>query len=261
MNCRDFDRIWNQSLDADRPGASPGPAWPSLERDLREHAESCPSCRVRHHRFETLRQALDAWTGRPQLRPAPSPGSADRIIAALVRPEPARGGRRRIVRPRVAAFALASAAAAGLAVVGPRLLEPKPTTDAPASSAAPASPSLKRGLLGAAVGDATAASWELALLASEPAARLGKEMIDASFDADADADADLFPPADTPTATDVPVLDADSFSPDLINQMGGLLAEGVRPLSTSARRAFGFLRAPNTEKPQRPVRPSAGKGA
>ena len=110
------------------------------------------------------------------------------------------------------------------------------------------------------MGDATAASWQLALLASEPAARLGREMLDASFDSDSDGG--LHQNAGLPPTSAVPALGAESFSPVLLNQMGGLLGAGVRPLSTSARQAFGFLRAPSTEKLDRPaVRPTTDKGA
>lgn len=259
MNCRDFDRIWNQSLDDHRRSAVDASSWFAHAEALREHAESCPTCRFRHGGFETLRQALDAWTARPEARPTPSPELADRIIAALARPESRVVDRRRRLRPRLAALALASAAALLLAVIGTRLRHEPPRTVA-VTAPAKARGNLKPGLLGSAVGDATAASWQLALLASQPAARLGKEMIDASFDSDADGGS--FQTAGLPAASDLPTLDAESFSPDLINQMGGLLADGVRPLSTSARHAFGFLRAPTPEKTERPVvRPSTGKGA
>jgi len=256
MNCRDFDQVWNQSLDFRRRDAGDRQAVDASraarENDLREHAEACPSCRVRHLQFEALRQALEAWTARPEPLPVPSAGLADRIIEAAARPEPLRQGR---FRPRYATFALAAAAAVLLAVIGPRL---RPAPPRPALVSAPAAGrNTERGLLGVAVDDATAASWQLARLASEPAARLGREMMDASFQP-GDGSVRL---AGFPSSSDLPSLDPESFSPELLNQMGDLLAAGVRPLSTSARQAFGFLRAPTTEKPDRPVVRPTAKGA
>lgn len=248
MNCRDFDQVWNQSLDARRRDAD-------RERSLRKHAEACPSCQVRHRQFETLRQAIEVWAVRPEASPTTSPDLTERIIEIAARPEliaPV-SGRSWFVRPRLAGLALASAAAVLLAVFGPTLRSRPPRT-APAPAA---DRSMERGLLGGAVDDATAASWQLARLASEPAKRLGKEMIDASFQRGAGS----FQEAGLPSSSDFPSLDPESFSPDLLNQMGDLLAAGVRPLSTSARQAFGFLLAPTSEKLERPVVRPTAKGA
>jgi len=264
MNCRDFDRIWNQSLDDHRRAAVDACSWTAHAEALREHAESCPPCRSRHRRFETLLRALDAWAARPETRPTPSPELVDRIIAAVARPESPEVDRRRRIRPAVAAVALASAAAVLFAVLGPRF-RPEPPPSASVSTSSPASADLRDkmdlGILESTVGDATAASWQLALLASEPATRLGKEMIDASFEPDSAADDGSFRAGGLPAASDLPTIDPESFSPELIYQMGGLLADGVRPLSNSARHAFGFLRVPTIEKPERPVVRPAAKGA
>ncbi|MDR3620725.1 MAG: hypothetical protein P4L85_15340 [Paludisphaera borealis] len=261
MNCRDFDQVWNQLLDVRRRDAGDRQAVDAArvarERSLREHADACPSCQVRHRQFETLRQALEAWTARPDASPTPSPGLTERIIKAAAQPElivPV-AGRSWFVRPRFAAFALASAAAALLVTVGPRL---RPEPPRPSSAPVPADGRrFGRGLLDGAVNDATAASWQLARLASEPAARLGKEMIDASFEPGDGS----FQKAGFPSSSDLPSLDPESFSPVLLNQMGDLLAAGVRPLSTSARQAFGFLLTPTSEKPERPVVRPTAKGA
>lgn len=263
MNCRDFDRVWNQLLDARRREVDAD----ARERSLREHAESCASCRVRHRQLETLRQALEVWSSRAETPPTPAPVLARRILEAADHAEPATTARRPRLRPRYAAYALASAAAVGLVVLGPKLRPELPRASGPAPAAAAASTparaptpvvgrSMTPRLLGVAVDDATAASWQLALLASEPAARLGREMIDASFQADAGP----YESARFPTSSDLPSLDAGSLSP-AFNQMSDILAAGVRPLSTSARQAFGFLRVPRAEKAERPiVRPTA-KGA
>jgi hypothetical protein len=251
MNCRDFDQIWNQSLDARR--RQDGEHERERDQELREHAAACPSCRVRHRQFEALRQALEVWTLRVESRPAPTPSPEliERIIEAAARPEPTKIAfrPRRGLLPRLAIVALATAAAV-FAMIGPGL-RPTPPQAVPAPAVA-SGPRLERGLLGVAVDDATAASWQLARLASEPARRLGREMIDASFQ-----------PVDLTSSTDLdlPALDAGSISPALLSQMSDVLAAGVRPLSTSARQAFGFLRAPRSEKSDRPIARPTEKGA
>src|SRR5688500_11272605 len=73
MNCRDFDRTWNDRLD---DGGEP----PEAEgRALEAHAAECPPCRDLAVRYRTLRHALLAW-GPP---PAVPEGFADRFLARL----------------------------------------------------------------------------------------------------------------------------------------------------------------------------------
>jgi len=103
-----------------------------------------------------------------------------------------------------------------------------------------------------AVADARDASWRLALSASEPAARLGLAMLDASI-----APAEPAPgptPADAGTA---PPLDPSAFRPALLDRFGDYAAAGVRPLSDSAARAFGFLRPPSAARADAPEAPPA----
>jgi len=241
MNCRDFDQVWNRLLD-DEPGsrrrdAASEPAFRrELERRLREHAEVCEDCRARDRGFETLREALRAWAVRPQTdSTTAAPDLAEWVLEAATRPTPVKPRRR---RAWIAASALVAAAVAAFAILPPG---PSRSLNSPVEAPAGAvDPTARRGLLGAAVDDATAASWHLARLATEPAARLGREMIDASF-----------PPSE-PRVLEIALLEpatdpepgSDSFAPELFSRMGGYLSAGVEPVSTSAREAFGFLRPP-----------------
>ncbi len=234
MNCRDFDQTWNRLLDAESgarrdDGPDAVAARLAREADLGEHAESCPPCRIRHRQFETLREALRVWSARPRPEPVAAPGDVERIILAAARADVPTAPRRRS-RSRPLTWAGGLAAAAALAVVALRpagRVPPEP----------PVEPAPRSVSLDAAVAEARAASIRLALAASEPAARLGLAMLDASIAvADASDDAAAVPGADAPDG------------PGLAARVGGYAAAGARPLSDAARGAFGFLRPPSLGK-------------
>lgn len=232
MNCRDFEQVWNRvldyeprsrRLDVDDDPTSLG----DLEESLREHAEVCEVCRARQLEFETLREALRAWSDRP------------RVLEIGARSHPTRRG-----RAWVAAVASAMAAAVVAAVA---ILPPGSPSSLEPIVEAPSAPVAQRDLLGEAVDDATAASWHLAQLAAEPAAWLSREIIDASFspteiETRALEIAYLDPPADSELGS-IP----DASAPGLFRGMGRYLSAGVEPVSTSAREAFGFLRPPTPQ--------------
>ncbi len=68
-------------------------------------------------------------------------------------------------------------------------------------------------------------------------------------------------------AATVPVPSLDSLVPDtaaagaMLQQVGDRLTHGVRPLSDTARHAFGFLLGTTSPKPEAPTNPPAQKGA
>lgn len=232
MNCRDFEQVWNRVLDDEprsrRLDIDDDPAAREiLERRLREHAEVCEVCRARQLEFEMLREALRAWSDRP------------RVLEVGARSGPTRRGRAWVAAVGSAMAAAVVAAVAILPPGSPNSLEP--------IVEAPSAPVAQRDLLGEAVDDATAASWHLARLAAEPAAWLGREMIDASFPPTEEGPrpleiAYLDPPADSELGSDL-----DSSAPGLFRGMGRYLSAGVEPVSTSAREAFGFLRPPTPQ--------------
>ena len=74
MNCREFEKSWNDLLDAPSAGA------PRLEQAMEAHASSCERCRSVSSRYQVLRQAISAWSAPP----APSVGSIERLYELTV---------------------------------------------------------------------------------------------------------------------------------------------------------------------------------
>jgi hypothetical protein len=117
-----------------------------------------------------------------------------------------------------------------------------------------------------ALADATDATWDLARTTSEPATRLGREVLEAATQGrdeerveSSGSDAAAFRLASLSL-----VLRGgppSSASAALLQDLGDGLAASVRPLSSSARQAFGFLRTPNIEKREHPGNQPASKGA
>jgi hypothetical protein len=173
--------------------------------------------------FETLRAAWRVGSAAARPEPAPPAEVVDRIVIAASRRE-APAPRRRWARPLAWASGLAAAAAATAFLRPPAVEAPRPEP-APAAS------------LSVAVADVREASLRLAWSASEPAARLGLAMFDASTGDDSSTDDDSqAPDDDAPGAADLPA------------RVGGYAAAGARPLSDAARQAFGFLRSPSLAK-------------
>ena len=111
--------------------------------------------------------------------------------------------------------------------------------------------------LNEALASATKATLDLARSASEPAARLSRQLLDASTEPDIES-------ASRSSST-VSVPSLDSFTPDsaaavaTIQQVGDRLASGVRPLSSTA----GLLLPAGPAPPKPPTRanPPAARGA
>src|SRR3954469_16938174 len=72
MLCLDFERIWNEQLDA-REGASA-----EVDRALEAHAAACPACRLIASRYQTLRQVVRVLDPPP----APPSGFVERFLEA-----------------------------------------------------------------------------------------------------------------------------------------------------------------------------------
>jgi len=256
--------------------AEPQPAANDRERLLLDHAAGCPACREVAARYETLRLALRVW-GHPPAAPA---GLADRILAAAQAQAQSlprwRAGTYRTQRFWQAGLPLATVAAAVVAAVTVGLLMPKLTVDQPRlnhptpgaamsprgghpASASPASADARA--LNEAVAGATAATWDLARSASEPAARISRQVLDAA------TGPELNPSLPVPGGDSVSVPSLGSLAPDsatavaMLQQVGDGLATRVGPLSTTARRAFGFLLGPTLAKPEVRTNPPAAKGA
>jgi hypothetical protein len=220
MICEDFDRLWNERLDA-RDAAVP-----EVERALETHASGCEPCRAAAARYELLRQALLAWGPSP----APPAGFVERVLAAHEH----EGRRPRTLPiPRGARWAAAAVLLLGMGlairVATHRAGQP---ANAPLAAKVPVPRPLS-----AALADAASATIDLARTTSEPAARVGRRVLATSLPAELAAPAPLVPVADA-----LPTLGDD-------------VQRGVQPLSGTARRAFGFLIGPAwTEKPAKAER-------
>jgi hypothetical protein len=211
MLCQNFEHLWNLRIDA---GSASDP---TLDRALDEHAEVCARCRLIDQRYRTLRLALSAL-GPPA---SPSLGFADRVLAARDQLESVPRPIRLVRSPIRWAAAVAAAAAVLAAVALTARIEPQ-TDDQPAP---PRAPVLASRPLDEALAEATSATLSLARATTDPAGRVGRQMLDAATVPDA-----------------VPDLPTDlAAGPEVLRTVGDRVGSGVRPLSGTARQAFGFL--------------------
>jgi hypothetical protein len=288
MTCRDYERDWNKLIDMDRADARQGCAGAGplvlaradTERALLDHEADCPACRQLGARYQVLRRALQAGVQSQ----APPAGLADRILTEIERPSPSAWAvygeaRSQLIPPAFVAFA--AIAAVLIAVVLPlsylsrdlqsRLDRPKtvlhPTPGPSGHDEVSETVAVDPRSLDTAVADATAATWDLARSASEPAARISRQVLNAATQADRESG---LPTSDTrlePVTAGVSVPSLAALAPDtaaagaMLQQVGDHLATGVRPLSDTARHAFGFLLGPAITKPEVPANPPAPKGA
>ena len=279
MTCRDFERIWNELFDSEtvtgRADRSAGTAirdTADYERALLEHAAECAACGQVSERYRVLRRAIRTW-GPPL---APAAGLADRILAEIQAPTTTAWavnrwsvGRKRLW-PTAAGLATIAAAVILVAIALPALNRsvdrtrrdghPVVSHNTPVDRDSATIAADSRAL-NMALAEATAATWDLARSASEPAARISREVLDAATGPE-----QTVPEREAVAAT-VSVPSLDSLVPDtaaagaMLQQVGERLTHGVRPLSDTARHAFGFLIGTTFTKPDAPINPPAQKGA
>jgi hypothetical protein len=265
------------------------------ERALIDHGAECPTCRELGRRYQILRGALRAW-GPP---PVPPVDLADRILLAATQVPPASPwrilgiGDRRRLRPLVVSLG-SIAAAVAVALLLSRFVNHQPHASRPATeihtsseAAGPGRSSDSNSEIGTtetrgfnrALVEATEATWDLARSASEPATRISRQVLDATVPvepspADAAPGSDpafgmgtAFEPALSAATLPFPVPNLVPLKPNpaaasaLLQQVGDQLVAGVRPLSSSARRAFGFLLGPGLEQQEARDKPPVPKGA
>jgi len=213
LTCRDFELLWNEQFDGR------GRASEAVDQALERHAASCPACQAISSRYQTLRHAIKVWGPGP----APPAGFVNRCLARLESRPPA------LAQPtkRMVAWTR-SAAAAVLLLAGLMVLRGHLTRSDP-RGARPSLTETHRPLT-AALADATSATFELALAASAPAARIGRDVLNS----------DAFPDS----ATTLSVSGTTVPASEVLQHVGDRINAGVRPLSGSARHAFGFLLEP-----------------
>ena len=230
------------------------------EQSLVEHAAGCASCRGRAAGYEVLHQAILAWGNAPE----PPVGLTERILAAASAPLPTARKWRMAASQRW----LLAAAASILVVITAGVIS-RVVVDRARERELLAGHAVRRAAstgdrataipkLDHALASATDATWDLARSATEPAARFSRQLLDAATESN---------PAPASAASTVSVPSLESFAPDssaavaTIQQVGDRLASGVRPLSSSARQAFGFLLGPVPSKPAVRPTPTRSRGA
>ncbi len=226
MNCRDFERIWNERLDA------PDAALDGVVRSLDEHAASCPDCQAAGTRYQTLGQAILALTLTSTSPPSLSPGFVDRVLAEAARPEP-----QPILGRILPRFAKLAAAAAILAIVA---LSLSPKGPEPVANVRV----IDSNDLTSALADAGSATLDFAREASAPAARVGRQVIGSAGLSE-----------ESPTLT---LPEGMTRTSNVWQNVEDRVQAGVRPLEGTARHAFGFLIGLSPDDDRPPVRPARG---
>lgn len=233
--CREFEARLQELLD--RRSSLPVAIHPSAER----HRAECASCRVKYQQYLLLDRALRSRN--EPARPFDSVDLTDRVLARAAADEVQSLNRRAIFRTAIGA----AAAAALIAVVSTIQLQSQPhtlnnresgtaivhdNTQKPASIAFTPIPLAPIG--DGSISEATSATFDLARLASAPAARIGGELLRMNSD-DGNSRKGSF--------------ERVSFvrsASKVWRKLGDGVQAGVEPLSNPARRAFGFLIDPNT---------------
>ncbi len=277
MNCQECDLTWNQLLDAESSARRGLPADLDLspqdlaerERAARVHAQTCPRCQQACSRYETLRRALRAWLtrARPEIRPA------EALLQRVLAEQPTRPGR----TTRRWRTWLSLAAVACLLVLARIPWKQVATNFSDRGGARnpvggsvlkPSHHQYDSRVLSDALAEATDATWDLARTTSESAARLGRQVLESAARVDHAAAASISDPS-SPSypgiealAVVLPTVSQSSPSTDLLQQVGDGVSASVRPLSSTARQAFGFLRIPALDKARNSsIHQPASKGA
>ncbi|MFO0909941.1 MAG: hypothetical protein U0835_27840 [Isosphaeraceae bacterium] len=246
ITCLEFERLWNERLDA--RGNRPEAAGLSLAR----HADRCESCRTIGLQYQALERALTL-----PLRGVDVPdGFADRVLAAYDAAPRSQVLRRSLPR-RMFWLAAAASVAVGATLAirawstrdpGPVLVD-RPGVERPATErVATTSPTLDTADLTSALSDATSATISLAWQASAPAARVGREVLSGAEIA--------------PGSTTLALPGAETVVPasEVWQEVGERVNAGVRPFSGTARSAFGFLLGPAGDPAAGPRNGASGVG-
>ena len=265
-----------------------------VDASLMAHAADCPACRPIAARYQTLRHAIRAWR-RPPMAPADLVHQILSVTDDLT-PGIRRSATRRAQRywldhrDRVRLiFELAATILVCMVLLGTllplinrdfRATHPEAATqiagDELHSITVPRDVQGGPPALDRALAEATSATWDLARSASEPATRIGREVLDATAQTDRNA---VVPSVSLSTSVSadpdggpaslsvsVPSLDflgsdAAAGSSTVLQQVGDHLSAGVQPLSSTARHAFGFLLGPPPARTGSPPVGSTSSGA
>jgi hypothetical protein len=261
MICRDYQQQWNELLDTEARGA----AVAEDEVRLMSHAAECPACRPIAARYQGLRHALRAW----RQPPVPSADLMQRVRSTPADPprpriwQSAPGRARRLWRDKRPEIVLAASFFLAVCLL-PAIMgylrrhqaEPPVTVTENVPDVIPViggsvrSPDDGAHALNRALAEATSATWDLARSASGPAARISRDVLDAATVAERGSGAAAMIDSSTGmndglASLSMPMPSLDPLPPEatagVLRQVGDHLSAGVRPLSSTARHAFGFL--------------------
>ncbi|SIN89281.1 hypothetical protein SAMN05444166_1477 [Singulisphaera sp. GP187] len=221
MQCSDFERQLNEQFDA-RDSASP-----DLDRALEAHAAGCATCQLTASRYQMLRQVLQT-VARP---PAPPVDFLPHFLESQGL-NPKRTPRRFTSRHVMVPLAMAASLFWIVFLGWPSLPEtPAPLVE---NQVEPAPiPNDDPPLLTDALASAGSATWNFAIESSEPAARIGREFLDAASFRETAPGALALTLPNSPPPTEV------------LESVGDRVNAQVRPFSGTARHAFGFLLGPS----------------
>jgi predicted anti-sigma-YlaC factor YlaD len=230
MDCHTFESLCQSRFDNWLPLGSLGDL-----ADSAAHVSVCESCRETYSRFALLEASVGAWKQRPSS--LLDPDLTERIVQSALDDRPTLTFTARHRRALLATAALL-AVSLGLGI-GISWTAKRPETPEIASQVGP--PPLPE-----ALAEATTATLDLARKTSAPAGRAGSRMI---------ARAKL--PSAPQLSLNVPIRPAS----EMISVLGEDLNRGVKPLSGTARNAFGFLLAPWSREVQNAAPRGGGQGA
>ena len=232
MNCLDFRNYWNDRLDAGQLS--------DVERlaDALIHEKACADC----HRIASGYRALTALLPLPSSPELPSPACADRVLERLA-------SRRWTLSPKRLPLAIAAAAAVFLCVATGLLVR----FNNPSSLETPVAgvqvhPSSRS--LSLAFAEASKATWAFARDTSAPASRVGNDVFGVANPAEAAPRLSFSIPLDVTVKVD--------SSSEALRSLGRRVNDGVRPLSGTARTAFGFLLGGAQQAPPKINEPGSG---
>jgi hypothetical protein len=230
MTCREVEHFWELRLDEARSGASLEAA-EGMPAGLAAHLSVCARCRARAAGFSTLAQAVT--TLQP---PRPSAELAARVLAAVqaegdpqrLPMRPGRRGSAALVRRFSAAAAVLLVVFGLRAVRSPRDgADPRPDRLPPAAAPVVTVEETARPLT-ETVAELAEVTVAIARRTSEPAARLGREMLESA--------------TESPTLPEATGPDGNEGEADRVAKgIGSRLEAGVKPFSQPTRSAFSFL--------------------
>ena len=230
MTCREVEHFWERRLDEVRSGTSME-ASEGLPSELTSHLSLCAQCRARSVGFSALAQAITALD-----TPSPSAGLSARVLAAVeadrspqrLRMRPIRRESATLVRRFTVAAAVLLAVFGLRAIRSPReIVDPKPDRLPPQATPLVTVEETSRPLT-ETVAEVAEVTVALARRTSEPAARLGREMLESA--------------TESSSLAEEPTPEANEVSADrMVKGIGSRLEAGVRPFTQPTRSAFSFL--------------------